>query len=111
MPSLRSLDAHFVKLTGPDGSFRQQEELAGSDGVWFLCPLCFKKNGSEVGTHHVLCWWVGVDPAIGPKPGRWTPQGTGLDDLTFVPSPGRSQSVAITTGCRWHGFVTNGYAD
>lgn len=84
--------------------------LAEANGLWFLCPKCFVDKKGEVGTHHVLCWFVGVDMNIGPKPGRWTPQGTGLDDLTFVPSPGRSQSVALLAGCMWHGFLVNGDA-
>lgn len=110
MPTLRELEATFVRIE-PDGGQRYVDELAGAHGVTFLCPLCFKKNGGSIGTHWVLCWWVGVDPKLDPKPGRWTPQGTSLDDLTFVPSEGRSQSVALRSGCMWHGFVKDGSAD
>lgn len=89
------------------------DTLPEADGVQFLCPLCFDKNQGIVGTHSVLCWFVGKVPDhIDPKPGRWTPQGNGLDDLTFVPGdPPRAVSVALTgEGCPWHGFVRNGEA-
>lgn len=114
MPRLRELEATFLRLDPARTGERFTEVgdvLAGSDGILFLCPLCWKKHGGSMGTHSVICWWVGVPDQISPKPGRWTPQGTGLDDLTFVPSPGRSQSVALLAGCMWHGFVTNGSAE
>jgi hypothetical protein len=115
---LTELDGTFLKLDAArtGGSFTEVGDvLAGSDGVRFLCPLCFvgnklKHGDGRYGTHGVICWWVGVPDGIDPKPGRWTPQGTGLDDLTFVPSAGRSQSVALLSGCKWHGFVSNGDA-
>jgi hypothetical protein len=114
---LRDLDGSFIKLDAArtGGSFTRVEAMAGSDGVMFLCPLCFganlaKHGDGRYGTHGVICWWVGVPDGIDPKPGRWTAAGSGLDDLTFVPSPGRSPSVALLSGCMWHGFVTNGSA-
>ena len=47
-----------------------------------------------------------------PKPGRWALLGTGLQDLTLGPAPGKSRSVLLTTegGCRAHFFITNGIA-
>lgn len=87
------------------------EALVEADGVMFLCPKCFAENAGPVGTHTVICWFVGKVPDdVDPKPGRWTPTGEGLSDLTFVPSAGRSQSVLLTGGCGWHGFVVNGDA-
>lgn len=80
-------------------------------GLMFLCPKCFVENGGPVGTHSVICWFVGrVPDEVDPKPGRWTPQGTSMSDLTFVPSAGRTQSVLLTGGCGWHGFVVDGSA-
>jgi hypothetical protein len=116
VPKLRDLEATFlkVKLGGSSygWSFEQiGDRLVGSDGIKFLCPKCFAANGGRVGTHMVICWWVGVDPSIDPKPGRWTPIGTSLDDVTFVPGSGRSQSVALLSGCMWHGFVQSGSAE
>lgn len=112
MPTLRELEANLVKLTSPNGSMRYVETLAEADGLMFLCPKCFAENKGSVGTHSVLCWFVGrVPDTLDPKPGRWTPQGTGLDDLTFVPgAPPRAVSVKLTSGCMWHGFVKQGAA-
>ena len=85
------------------------DTLAEADGVWFLCPKCYADNGGEVGTHSVICWFVGKVPDDAePKPGRWVPSGSGIDDLTFV-GP-NAASVLLTGGCRWHGFVRNGDA-
>lgn len=87
------------------------DTLGEAQGIQFLCPKCYAANNGAVGTHIVICWFVGKVPDdIDPKPGRWTPQGTGIDDLTFVPSEGRTQSVLLTGGCGWHGLVVNGDA-
>ena len=104
-------DADVEERTGPAEYIVDVDALADADGVWFLCPKCFTKHSSAVGTHAVICWFVGKVPDdLDPKPGRWTPTGTGLSDLTFVASAGRSHSVLLTSGCGWHGFVTNGDA-
>jgi hypothetical protein len=96
---------------GPAEYIPTVDTIAEADGVWFLCPKCFVANGGPVGTHGVICWFVGKVPDdIDPKPGRWTPTGTGLHDLTFVPSAGRSSSVLLTGGCGWHGIVSAGVA-
>ncbi len=88
----------------------QTDEMAGADGIIFLCPKCFERNKGSVGTHSVICWFVGrVPDDADPKPGRWNPSGTGLDDLTFV-GPGAA-SVLLTSGCAWHGFIKDGKAD
>lgn len=87
------------------------ETLAEADGVWFLCPKCFAANGGKRGTHMVLCWFVGKVPDDAqPKPGRWNPAGSSLDDLTFV-GPGAASVLLLSdAGCQWHGFVKNGDA-
>lgn len=104
-------DDDVEERTGPAEYIPIVDTLAEADGVWFLCPKCFAGNGGPVGTHAVICWFVGkVADDVDPKPGRWTPTGTGLHDLTFVPSEGRSHSVLLTGGCRWHGFLANGDA-
>ena len=109
--TLRREDGSTETVTGPCEIYRPVETLAEADGVQFLCPLCFAKNGGPVGTHRVLCWFVGKVPdEAEPGPGRWNPSGTGLHDLTFVP-PG-AVSVHLTgEGCGWHGLVRNGEAD
>lgn len=108
--SLRELEAVF--LTREDDIHRRETDtLDGADGIMFLCPKCYEKNRGSRGTHVIVCWFVGrVPDSEMPGPGRWTPQGTSLDDLTFVPSEGRSQSVLLTGGCQWHGYVTKGHA-
>jgi hypothetical protein len=85
---------------------------ATADGVQFLCPKCYAANRGPVGTHTVLCWFVGkVPPDAGPGPGRWTPQGADLAALTFIPGfPPRPCSVKLTGGCGWHGYVRDGRA-
>jgi hypothetical protein len=122
MKLIPNLEAHFVKhlpagWAAADGEIYRSgglhwvDTLGEADGLWFLCPKCFAANGGRPGTHAVICWLVGkVQDDVRPGPGRWTPTGSGLDDLTFVPSEGRSHSVALTGGCAWHGFVTNGDA-
>lgn len=113
MPTLRELEAEFVKLDSIDPKvYGRVLSLAEADGLLFMCPKCFTENKGKVGTHWVLCWFVGKVPDdLDPKPGRWTPAGTSLDDLSFVPGSGRSHSVLLQSGCAWHGFLTNGRAD
>lgn len=101
-----------------DGVYETHEgPLADADGVIFQCPLCAqgkepREEGGRrfvVGVHYVLCWFVGrVPDDVNPRPGRWNPSGTGLDDLTFV-GPG-AVSVLLTSGCGWHGHVEQGSA-
>jgi hypothetical protein len=108
---LRDLEAEFLRYTGNGTHRRGEIPLAEADGILFICPKCYADLGRREGAHSVLCWFVGrVPDNVLPGPGRWTPTGTGIDDLTFVPSPGRSHSVALTAGCLWHGFVSNGDA-
>jgi len=110
-PSGPYTESDFEERTGPVVYIPVVETLAEADGVWLLCPKCYAENGGCVGTHAVICWFVGkVDDDVDPKPGRWTPAGTGLSDLTFVPSAGRSHSVLLTGGCMAHFFVNNGDA-
>jgi len=112
MPTLLELEAKFirreVKLDATYFVF--VPTITEADGLFFLCPKCFGINGGNVGTHAVICWFVGKVPDdADPKPGRWNPSGTGLQDLTFI-GPGAA-SVLLTSGCGWHGFVMNGIAE
>lgn len=104
-------DEDCCEKEGPVEHIGVVDAIAEADGLMFLCPKCFVENGGPVGTHSVICWFVGrVPDEVDPKPGRWTPQGTSMSDLTFVPSAGRTQSVLLTGGCGWHGFVVDGSA-
>jgi hypothetical protein len=113
---LRDLDGRLIRRTD-DGISYYDATMADADGVMFQCPLCAqgKERGDAhgrrffIGAHYVICWFVGrVPDDVDPKPGRWNPSGTSLDDLTFV-GPG-AVSVLLTAGCGWHGFVKDGRA-
>lgn len=108
MTRLRDLDAEFIQHVG-GGSFNVDVARDAADGVMFLCPKCYATNNGHVGTHSVICWFVGrVPDEIDPKPGRWHPSGDSIDTLTFT-GPGAA-SVLLTSGCGWHGFVKDGDA-
>lgn len=102
--TLRELDAHFVKHDD-ERSFHCVDNLLEADGIMFLCPVCFAAKGSDVGVHSIVCWEPSVPRERSPGPGRWTMQGTGLDDLTLVAS---SSSIKLESGCRAHFHVRNG---
>lgn len=126
MPRLAQLEAQFLRYSKErsdphinGGAERETDvwhhvpTLAEADGIMFLCPKCFAANSGPIGTHAVVCWFRGKVPdSAEPGPGRWTPQGTGYEDLTFTPGePPVAISVLLTGGCGWHGFVKNGSAD
>lgn len=105
--SWRQPDGTNHVVTGPRETFHQQDLAARADGLRFLCPVCFQANGGAVGTHGVICWFVGrVPDTADPKPGRWNPEGVGYDDLSFV-GPG-NMSVQLTGGCNAHFFIRRG---
>jgi len=112
--ALRDLEAKFIVVAGDSWREIDLDAIAGGlydrHGIYFLCPKCFAFNNGPIGTHRCLCWFVGCVPDDrDPKPGRWTPSGMGIDDLTFVPgNPPRNVSVRLTNGCAWHGVVTGG---
>jgi hypothetical protein len=93
--------AHAVSDASADG--HGSTDLQHAQGVMFLCPVCFVKNGGAVGTESVLCWFKdrGVPADALPGPGRWTCTGTSFADLTLSPS------VNVDDG-HWHGWVQNG---
>lgn len=107
---LSELEPQFLKLGKEDGHqvHSYVDTLAEADGILFLCPLCFKQNNGPIGTHSVICWFEDKVPDdVCPKPGRWFPTGTGIEDLSFVPKK-KSNSVLLLGGCNAHFFVTNG---
>lgn len=111
---LSELEPQFLRHEGCDGneSFSEVGTLAAAQGIMFLCPACFEKNGGPVGTHAVICWSRsrGTPDLARPGPGRWKMTGAGFDDLTLdADPPSSARSVQLASGCRfWHGFVTNG---
>ena len=112
---LKDLRPQFLKYTleGEHEMYLHTDNLRSADGIMFLCPKCFEENGnSSVGVHRVICWFRGrVPDHVRPNPGRWTPSGNGFDDLTFVAGdPPMAVSVALMSGCGWHGFIKDGEA-
>lgn len=100
---LTKLDGQFVRYLDATHFHMEGVSFADADGVMFLCPQCYAKNGGDVGTHSVLVWFAGrkAPPDVEPSP-RWAVSGTGLDDLTLNPS--------INCPGDWHGWVRNGDA-
>ena len=98
--------AHVIYHADSDGFVDAPNSglaFGAADGVAFLCPACFEKNGGAIGTESVICWFAGRGaPADArPGPGRWLATGASFDDLTLRPS------INVAHG-HWHGFVANG---
>lgn len=104
---------YFWSTTPEQYGFQDVETLAEADHIMFLCPLCFEKNGGNVGTHDVMVTFAGrtVPDGAGSrgadgKPTRWSiAGGSGLDDLSLSPSIALNQSSPPDQGCHWHGWV------
>ena len=82
------------------------DTLAEAQGIWFLCPACYVKNGGPVGTHMVQVGFEGrgllphqASQSRNGGPSRWGVSGSSYADLTLSPS--------IDCSC-WHGHVKNG---
>lgn len=101
---LIDLEPKFLKLESAD-VYGRQDELAGADGLWLLCPKCRSEQSSAAGVHGVICWRPHVPQTIGPKPGRWEFKGTGYADLSLVAG---SSSIQLSGGCNAHFFITDG---
>lgn len=107
---LTDLEPEWV-LAGPGNGIGRAKSIEEAQGVMFLCPKCFLKNGGPRGTHSVLLWAHnrGVAPALSPGPGRWIFKGTDFDNLSLVAPPGNTDSVDTRGGsCGWHGWIRNG---
>lgn len=122
---LRDLGAEFVKIVsvddGADEYGQPKTQLAfttegvtleSAQGVMFLCPACFAKNGGARGTHMIVCWSRsrGAPDGMSPAPGRWKLEGTGVDDLSLLPDVGGNgnKSVQMLGGCNAHFHVEGG---
>lgn len=100
---------------GPHWGYRKVNTLAEADGIRFLCPLCWARNGGAAGTHFVLIGFVGC-PAdaytldFDGKHVAWHVSGTGYHDLVLRPSINLDDPkyIQVKTRCRWHGFVGYG---
>lgn len=100
------LEPRFIQLSRTNKpcetwSWHEVESLNDADGVMFLDPVEFEKQGIA-GTSSVICFFVGrnIPDGMRPGPGRWKASGN-LESLTLSPS------VDLGSG-RWHGHITNG---
>lgn len=105
---LTDLDPTFLKWKD-DSHFELTDNVDEADGIQFLCPKCFVKNGGSIRTHSIVCWEPNVPQTTTPKPGRWNLVGSGYNDLTLV----NGSSSVLVRGepghpDHWHGFVRNG---
>lgn len=99
---LIDLEPQFVRLVpGQDKTWEYVGTLAEAQGIFFLCPKCFEENKGRIGTHMVLCWFNGrgVPNEMDPGPGRWNPNGTDFENLSFVPGE-KSCSILLQSGCK-----------
>jgi len=102
---LIELNPEFLKWID-DANFKTVNSVKEADGIWFVCPLCYKNNkNSVIGTHYVVCWCPNVPQTTSPIPGRWKINGNDFNDLTLIAG---SSSVLLTIGCKAHFFITNG---
>lgn len=99
---LEKLEAKLVRL-GDAEDYEPAENVTTAQGMVFVCPGCYRKNGGIEGTHSILVWFSfrGVPVAMTPGPGRWRVSGSNLKTLSLQPS--------VNCGC-WHGFIKNGTA-
>ena len=106
---LTELEPEFIRLASETGSFHRVATLAEAQGLLFLCPVCYQRNGGPVGAHSVICWSRsrGVPDGVHPAPGRWKLDGDDFLNLTLN-GDGGSRSVALIGGCQGHFFVTAG---
>ena len=110
-PGETAADVPSHEVTGPKTYSVPVASFAEAQGVWFLCPLCFEKNGGNVGTHWCEVTFAGRGAldhqgshGSDGRPTRWNASGTSLADLTTTPS------ILLGGGCAWHGYITNGDA-
>lgn len=105
--TIRKDDGSSEQVSGLRTYYVPVATIAEADGIWFLCPKCFRDHGnSNVGTHWVACWRPKMPQAdYLTGPGRWELVGTDFNNLSLVANP---TSVQIEGGCNAHFTVSNG---
>ena len=96
---LSELEPRFI--TYGETNFLTDVPFEQAEGILFLCPGCFKKNGGPVGTHSLIIYFHSTKNPVMLK--GWKMLGTGMSDLTLFPS-----ILILNEECRWHGFVRDG---
>jgi hypothetical protein len=102
--NLSSLEPHLLKYID-ENTYEYTFNINEADGISFLCPECYDKNGGAIGTHTILCWTPKIPLSVSPSPGRWFIIGTDISNITLEQS---SSSIQLNNGCRAHFFVRNG---
>lgn len=97
---LRELGAKLYAST--NGTFNEVEKISDADFVIMLCPGCLR-SGER--THSLTL-------RLKPPGTHWTPEGTTIDDLTFIPRKvgGTSVLAGCTPEIQWHGWILDGEA-
>lgn len=105
---LTELEPEFLRRSGE--SWIPVASFSEADGLMFLCPACFEKNGGNVGTHRMVCWRPHIPLEVTPGPGRWNFEGTSFEDFTLQPGPlsEGKRSVQAQGGCNAHFHINNG---
>ena len=121
---LTDLEPQFVRyerryVDGVWGDYLPHaNSISEAQGVLFLCPSCFVRNGGAVGTHLIEVSFAGpgVQDHQGSRnrkgaPSRWDVTGTAYT-VSHSVSPDQSPDCApAEPACAgWHGYVTNGDA-
>lgn len=106
---LIELGPQFLKWVD-DHHWSHVDSIEEADGLLFLCPECFNRNGGPVGTHSFICWRPRVPQTTSPNPGRWELTGSGYADLSLRGGPWSEgkRSVLLQGGCNAHFNITSG---
>lgn len=111
---LTELEPQLVRYETKDHEFLVHvASLSEAQGVQFLCPSCFMKNGGATGTHLIEVSFAekGVRDNQGShnregKPSRWSVRGGDISSITLQPSILIDADKPACEG--WHGHITNG---
>lgn len=116
--TLLELRAEFIAFQSRHG-MKIVKTLDEAQGLIFLCPACFEKNGGARGTHSVICWTrkVPEDLGLNAQRHRYRFEGAGLEDLSLKydiedqePEDKKLNVIDMRPVCYWQGFVKKGFA-
>lgn len=109
----RDTDGEIRMWSGTPDSwiFAPVDTVAEANGIRFLCPKSYAKNGGTKGTHSVYVFFQGSPHAGRNLKGeevRWNVVGgSTIDDLQLTPSILEEDGADTPAEwrCGWHGFV------
>lgn len=116
--SLLELKAEFIAFQRLRG-MKVVKTIDEAQGLIFLCPACFEKNGGARGTHSVICWTKEAQEDLGlnGRRHRYRLEGTSLEDLSLKydapdeePEDKKRNVIDMRPICYRQGFVKNGFA-